>query len=998
MSPAPELKATLTLPQTAFPMKANLPQNEPLRLARWAELDIYAELRKAGVGRPAYILHDGPPYANGPMHLGHALNHGLKDFVVKSKTMAGFESPYVPGFDCHGLPIEIKVDEQLGRKKLEMPVPAVLDACRAYAQKYVDLQTSQLVRIGCFGRWDKPYKTMARDYEARTLEAFYGFLEKGFVYRGLKPVYWCIHDRTALAEAEVEYEMHTSPSIYVRYPLTSDAAAINPALAGREVYAIIWTTTPWTLPASQAVAFNPDFDYVALDCDGGVYIVADELAGKVIVDCQLKSRREPHRPASQGDIVARFKGSVLERTTFQHPFLERSILGVLAEYVTADQGTGAVHTAPAHGMDDFYTGQRYGLDPFCPVDASGRLSMVKPPSLWKSELQPPFVGKKVWDANQIIIDLLKDRGALMAKSELNHSYPHCWRCHKPVIYRATEQWFIGLDRPMRDADDVLMTRSDGTPVTLRELAIKEIEKVIWDPAWGKERITNMVATRPDWCISRQRIWGVPIAVFLCQSCNQPVEDPSLNRKVVKLFEERGAEAWHTAEGDALLPNHTRRCAHCDYDVFKKETDILDVWFDSGTSWFAVAESDPDLKDAYTAFQNNEGVPVLYLEGGDQHRGWFHSSLLTSVALRGRAPYSHVSTAGWTLDEQGRAMSKSLGNGVDPVDIANRMGGEIVRLWVASIDFREDMAASENLMQRCADIYRKLRNTFKILLGNLHGFDAVRDRIPESELLPLDRYMLARTRELTEKVRDWYAAFEFHRVYHAVNEFAIVDLSNFYIDVLKDRMYTFAPTSHARRSAQTVLWQITEALGRLVAPILSFTADEVWDYLPAVEGREPSVHLAQFPKPEEVFSEDPAPLLAEWQQLFEVRDHALRHLEVARQAKVVGKALEAEIDITPSWEKEPLLKKYESSLKEIINVSKITLKKPLPGKHSEIMALGKSAIFSDCLFDLRPASGHKCARCWNFMPEVSAYGIWQNVCTRCQSALKEMGIDPPQPSD
>ena len=993
MSPAPELKATLTLPQTAFPMKANLPQNEPLRLARWAKLDLYAELRKAGQGRPAYILHDGPPYANGPLHLGHALNKGLKDFVVKSKTMAGFDSPYVPGYDCHGLPIEIKVDEQLGRKKLEMPAPAVLDACRAYAQKYVDLQTSQFERLGCFGRWDKPYKTMARDYEARTLEAFYGFLEKGFVYRGLKPVYWCIHDRTALAEAEVEYEMHTSPSVYVRYKLTSDPEAIHPALAGRVVYTIIWTTTPWTLPASLAVAFHPDFEYVALATNasgnaghtttegapslplssaarvgehepqpGPVYIVAAELAPSVVAACNLGEAKE----------LARFKGSLLERTTFQHPFLDRSILGVLATYVTADQGTGAVHTAPSHGADDFYTGQRYGLDPTCRVDASGRIHVD--PEAWHHQAPPAFDGKKVWAANPIIIAMLEESGTLLASSDLHHSYPHCWRCHHPVIFRATEQWFIGLETPVE--------RADGSKTTYRQLAIEEIDKVVWDPAWGKERITNMIATRPDWCISRQRIWGVPIAVFLCENCNQPIMDAALNRKIVDLFDREGAEAWHTTPTEALLPENPV-CKSCGEvrppgHAFRKEFDILDVWFDSGVSWFAVAESDPDLKDAYTAFQNNEGVPVLYLEGGDQHRGWFHSSLLTSVALRGRAPYSNVSTAGWTLDEQGRAMSKSLGNGVDPVDIANRLGGEIVRLWVASIDFREDMAASENLMQRCADIYRKLRNTFKILLGNLNGFDPVRDRVPESELLPLDRYMLARTRELTEKVRAWYAAFEFHRVYHAVNDFAVVDLSSFYIDVLKDRMYTFAPTSLARRSAQTVLWQITEALVRLVAPILTFTADEVWEYLPAVEGRESSVHLAQFPNPEDVFSEDPTKLLEEWKQLFVVRDAALVLLENERQAKLIGKGLEAQLKITAPGKLFDLLKRHFAGLKEILNVSEVQI---FEGTSSEMAVL--------------PASGHKCARCWNFMPEVSAYGIWENVCTRCQSALKEMGIAPPQ---
>ena len=958
MSSAPELKATLTLPQTAFPMKANLPQNEPLRLARWASLRLYEELRKAGQGRPVYLLHDGPPYANGPIHLGHALNKGLKDFVVKSKTMAGYDAPYVPGYDCHGLPIEIKVDEKLGHKKLSMPVPAVLEACRAYAQKYVDLQTEQFERIGCFGRWPEPYRTMSRPYEARTLEAFYGFLEKGFVYRGLKPVYWCIHDRTALAEAEVEYANHTSPSIYVRYRMTSDAAAVAPALAGRETYTIIWTTTPWTLPASLAVAFHPDFTYVALEsADGKIYIVAQALAEAAQKACKLEEAK----------VVAEFKGSQLERTTYRHPFLEREILGVLATYVTADTGTGAVHTAPAHGVDDFYTGQRYGLDPACRVDGAGHIHVD--PEAWPLEKPPAFDGLKVWAANPIILALLEERRALMAASDLEHSYPHCWRCHHPVIFRATEQWFISLETPIADAGK-----------SFRQLAIDEIDKVVWDPAWGKERITNMIATRPDWCISRQRIWGVPIAVFMCEGCNQPLVDAELNKKIAGMFEQEGAEAWHTTDIAKLLPAGAK-CAHCGGTAFRKETDILDVWFDSGVSWMAVCESDAELSGAYKSFQNQNGTKCLYLEGGDQHRGWFHSSLLTSVALRGRAPYSHVATAGWTLDEQGRAMSKSLGNGVDPVDIANRMGGEIVRLWVASVDFREDMAASENLMQRCAELYKKLRNTFRFLLGNLAGFDAERDCVAENELAPLDRYMLARTRDLAEKILDWYEAFEFHRVYQAVNEFAIVDLSAFYLDVLKDRMYTFAPTSHARRSAQTALWRITEALARLVAPILSFTADEVWEQLPKVEGRPVSVHLSRFMHPEEIYSENPARLIEEWKQLFAMRDQALRVLEEDRKAKIIGKGLEAQIRIEASGAQLELLRRYESGLKEFLNVSSV-----------EVVEGGEQKITA------QPASGSKCARCWNFMPQVSAYGIWNDVCPRCQSALKEMRIAPPQPED
>ncbi len=602
--------------------------------------------------------------------------------------------------------------------------------------------------------------------------------------------------------------------------------------------------------------------------------------------------------------------------------------------------------------------------------------------------------------------MLEERGALLSATDLSHSYPHCWRCHHPVIFRATEQWFISLETPVE--------RGDGSETTFRKLAIEEIDKVVWDPAWGKERITNMIATRPDWCISRQRIWGVPIAVFLCEGCNQPIVDPALNRGIVELFEKEGAESWHTTPLERLLPS-AAKCAHCGGASFRKETDILDVWFDSGVSWFAVCESDPELSPAYKSFQDRKGTEVLYLEGGDQHRGWFHSSLLTSVALRGRAPYSHVATAGWTLDEQGRAMSKSLGNGVDPVDIANRMGGEIVRLWVASVDFREDMAASENLMQRCAELYKKLRNTFRFLLGNLkHSlpafgiaaeFDPARDRVAEADLLPLDRYMLARTRELTEKILGFYAAFEFHRVYHALNEFAIVDLSAFYLDVLKDRMYTFAPTSAARRSAQTVLWQITEALVRLVAPILSFTADEVWEHLPKVEGREVSVHLALFPRPKEIFSEDPAPVLEEWKQLFAIRDSAMRELEVFRQSGKIGKALDAELLITASGQALTLLQRHADGLKEILNVSAVKVaeaKGTTVAEYDETSTIaissGDKLMMLDSAVTPSPASGSKCARCWNYMPEVSDYGVWQNVCTRCQSVLKEMGIHPPQPEE
>ncbi len=940
---SPELKKTLTLPETTFPMKANLPQNEPSRLQNWVETGLYRQIRDTRRGAKKYILHDGPPYANGPIHLGHALNKCLKDFVVKARTMAGYDAPYVPGWDCHGLPIEIKVDEQLGRKKHEMAPADFLEACRAYAQKYVDLQRDQFVRLGVFGAWDTPYLTMSKPYEADTLATFYRFFEQGFVYKGLKPVYWCLHDRTALAEAEVEYEMHTSPSVYVRYALTSDPAALAPELTGRTVSTIIWTTTPWTLPASLAVAFHPEFEYVALQvASGEVYLVVAELAAKVAEACNLGAAME----------IARFPGAKLERATFQHPFLDRQILGVTATYVTTEQGTGAVHTAPAHGADDFLTGRRYGLNAECNVDNAGKLRNGL--DLWE--------GKTVFQANPIIIEYLKEKGVLLGQAEIYHSYPHCWRCHKPVIFRATEQWFIGMETAMpysansRSFDE---DEDDAGDATFRERALQAIHNdVQWDPKWGEERIANMIATRPDWCVSRQRVWGVPIAIFLCGACHEPLRDRELNAHVVELVRESGAAAWHNTSTEALLGD--RACPRCKATGrWEKETDILDVWFDSGSSWSAVLDADKAL-----------GTPAdLYFEGGDQHRGWFHTSLLTSVGTSEdhTAPYKKVATSGWTLDEQGRAMSKSLGNGVDPNDIANRLGAEIVRLWVASVDFREDVAASENLMQRVADNYRKLRNTFRFLLGNLSGFVPGEHAVADEQLLPLDRYMLGRMDELTAKVLPWYEAMEFHRIYHAVNEFCIVELSALYLDVLKDRMYTLATTSVERRSAQTVLWRIAEALVRLVAPVLSFTAEEVWEYLPKLADREPSVHLALFPAVS-VQTQDAA-----WVTVFTVRDDVLRSLEEGRKEKRFGKALEAQVHITLPAEEFATMRSLEASLKELFNVSQVVL---LQGTTRSVESVA--------------AEGQKCGRCWNYRDDVAAYGPWPEVCGRCATALEIMG--------
>ncbi len=932
-----ELKSTLQLPQTDFAMKANLPQREPDRLKRWEQAGLYEQIRQARAGAPKYVLHDGPPYANGALHFGHALNKGLKDFVVKSKTMSGFDSPYVPGWDCHGLPIEIKVDEKLGSKKQEMTPLAVRHACRDYAQRFLELQRSQFVRLGVFGRWQQPYSTMSPEYESHTVETFFAFFERGFVYKGLKPVFWCIHDRTALAEAEVEYEMHTSPSVWVKYAFTSDPALIDARLAGKPVNTIIWTTTPWTLPASLAVAFHPDFEYVALESKGEVYIVAEALAEATKETCNLQDARE----------IARFPGAKMDRSTFQHPFLDRSILGVLADYVTTDQGTGAVHTAPSHGVDDFYTGARYGLDQTSNVDEAGRI---------RNGL-PEYEGKTVFKANPFIIELLKERGALMAAQEIHHSYPHCWRCHNPVIFRATEQWFISMETPMENAD--------GKKVTFRDRVLDEIESVAWDPSWGQERIHNMVATRPDWCISRQRVWGVPIPVFMCRTCHQPLNDSAVNRGIVDLFAREGADAWYTRDAKDLLPVGTK-CA-CGGDDFRKEMDILDVWFESGASQAAVLGVERDLP----------WPADLYLEGGDQHRGWFQSSLLCGVGVRNASPYRKAATVGWVLDEQGRALSKSLGNGEDPAKIADRLGAEIIRLWVASVDFREDVVISEGLLSRSAEGYRKLRNTLRYMLGSLHGFDPARDAVPFVEMEPFDGYILLRAADLTTKVREWYDEFAFHRVLQAINEFCTVDLSAVYLDLLKDRMYTFAPTSRARRSAQTAIWKIAEALIRLLAPVLSFTSEEAWEFLPPVASRESSVHLAYFPArkdlaPTEVTTAQAEATLEDWNSLFAVRNIVLLALEEARQEKKIGKALEAKVRIAAPETTLALLQKYEGSLKELMNVSQVEIESG-----------------ADLKVTVLPADGLRCERCWNYRTDIGLDPRWPTVCGRCVEALRAM---------
>jgi isoleucyl-tRNA synthetase len=964
-----DLKSTLNLPKTDFPMKANLPQNEPKMLARWERERLYDRIREAHKGQPIYVMHDGPPYANGPLHLGTALNKTLKDFVVKCRSMSGYDAPYVPGWDCHGLPIEIKVDDQLGRKKLDLDPIEVREECRKYAQKYLDLQREQFKRIGVFGRWDRPYSTMDPEYESVVLESFYSFYEQGLVYKGLKSVYWCIHDKTALAEAEVEYEMESSPSIWVRYPLTSDPAKIDATLGGkRNVATIIWTTTPWTLPASMAVTFAPDAEYVALDAGEWIYIVAKELGQQTIEKCGLES---PTLSPTAGDkggapaVVASFPGAKLEYATFAHPFLDRCVLGVLGDYVTMDTGTGAVHTAPAHGAGDFATGVKYGINLHCDVDDAGILHNGL----------PEYDGEQVFKANPRIIELLKSRGVLLGSEKIEHSYPHCWRCHNPIIFRATEQWFISMEGKLPPPQAVQNRDLPGTLEpggTLRSRSLEEIKKVVWDPAWGEERISNMIATRPDWCISRQRVWGVPIAMFQCEGCHEFVNDKAAQRAVVELFAREGSNSWYRYSAEEILPPGTK-CQKCGGTKFRKEMDIVDVWFESGSSHAAVLGREPGLP----------WPADLYLEGGDQHRGWFHSSLLCAVGTKSGAPYRRVATAGWTLDPQGRAQSKSLGNTVDPIEIADKLGAEIIRLWVASVDFREDVMASDELMQRIAESYRKLRNTFRYILGNLHGFDPQHDAVAFAQMQEFDQYILLRASDLTKDVRDHYDNFVFHKVYQRLKDFCIVDLSAIYFDVLKDRLYTSAPKSQARRSAQTALWRLGEALVRLLAPVTSFTSEEVWGFMPTVEGRPESVHVTEFPKPEDLTGAmtdglDVASLEADWDALLSVRSEALKALEEARIAKRIGGSLEAQLHLAAAEKLYPVLDRHRDQLRYLFIVSDVVLEK-LPASNGD----------AGLVITVNNAPGQKCERCWNYSTRVGEDKAYPTVCERCSTVLSEI---------
>jgi isoleucyl-tRNA synthetase len=931
MAETSDYKKTLNLPETAFPMKANLPQNEPKRLEIWRGMDLYSRIREVSAGRPKFVLHDGPPYANARIHIGHALNKILKDIVVKSRTMAGFDAPYVPGWDCHGLPIEHAVDKQLGSKKKEMSEADFRRACRDFADKNIDLQRDDFIRLGVFGDWFNPYTTMSFHYEAMIADALGRFMQTGMVYKGLKPVHWCTHCQTALAEAEVEYRDHTSPSIYVRFRMSDEAVRQLDLPIEKPLYAVIWTTTPWTLPANLAIAVKPDIDYDVVEHDGTNYVIAADLTKAVMETFGWSDYR----------VVKVFKGMSLEHLAYRHAFLPREGPLVLGDYVTTDTGTGLVHTAPGHGADDFNTGRRYGLDIYTPVNHRGQFTDDVP--LW--------AGMHVFKANPLIVEHLAERGALLKSETITHSYPHCWRCKNPVIFRATEQWFISMD-------------DKG----LRERALAEIEKVKWFPAWGHDRMRGMVENRPDWCISRQRLWGVPITVLYCEGCGEAVTSPELFAKVREIFEREGADAWFDRPAeDFLPPGHA--CAKCGGAAFRKERDILDVWFDSGSSHIAVLQSRPELT----------WPADVYLEGHDQHRGWFQSSLLIGTGVEGGAPYRGVVTCGFVLNESGEKMSKSTGNALSPQDVIKQNGADILRLWVAVVDYTDDIPFGPQILTRVGEGYRKLRNTARYLLANLHDFDPPADALPAEQLLDVDKWALARAAETFERCRRAYEEYEFHAVYHRTLDLCTVDLSALYIDISKDTIYCDAPASRSRRSAQTAMYLIAQGLAAVLAPILSFTAEEIYLELPGP--KEPSVHLTELPR-----IDTPIIDVAAWERIFRIREAVSKVLERARAAGEIGKSIDADVqlhcDVVPSV----LTGTADIDLSKVFIVSHVDV---LPADETlsdfvEIDGVGRVGITTT------PARGRKCGRCWLYREEVANDG---DLCERCERVLGSLA--PPE---
>jgi len=925
-----DYKNTLNLPKTSFPMKANLPKLEPQILQKWEEGRIYQKLRGIAKDRPKYILHDGPPYANGHIHIGTALNKILKDLILKSKNMAGFNAEYVPGWDCHGLPIEHQVDKELGSQKSSLTITEKRKLCRDFAAKYLDIQRQEFKRLGVMGEWDNPYQTMSYDYEATIAREFGKFVAKGSVYRGKKPVYWCASCETALAEAEVEYEDHESPSITVKFPALSDFGEPFPILKGKKVFVLIWTTTPWTIPGNLAIAFHPDQSYVAAEVDGEVWIMAEALIEQVME----KAGRKGYA------VLAKFLGKQVEGLKCRHPFYDRESLLILARYITLDTGTGCVHTAPGHGQEDYESGIEYNIPIYSPVDDQGRFT----------DDVRFFAGQFVFEANEAVIRKLAEVGALINSETYIHQYPNCWRCKNPIIFRATEQWFISMEK-------------NG----LRQKALDAIDRVTWIPRWGRDRIYGMIQNRPDWCISRQRAWGVPIVAFICKSCQEILVEERLIEYVAGLFEKEGADIWFNHPAKELLPSGTR-CPKCRGEEFSKETDILDVWFDSGVSYAAVCEKRPNLKSPAD----------MYLEGSDQHRGWFHSSLLASVGTRGQAPYISVLTHGFVVDGEGRKMSKSFGNVIAPDEVISRYGAEILRLWVAAEDYRDDIRISEEILTRLSEAYRRIRNTCRFLLGNLYDFDPQKDRVADGQLLELDRWILLRLQKLISRLREAYANFEFHVVFHSLHNFCTIDLSALYLDILKDRLYTSPASSRERRAAQTALLKILDALVRLMATILSYTAEEVWKQLPGARERAESVHLTLFPDVESQYIDEK--LEERFERLLQVRAEVSKALEGARRNKLIGNSLEAAVTLNAPEKLLSFLRQQEALLKDFFIVSRVEfVPSPPPGAFLSSEVEGLSILITRAL-------GKKCERCWVYDPNVGQSLDHPSVCPRCANAL------------
>ena len=922
-----DYKDTLNLPKTDFPMRANLPNREPEQLKRWQQIGLNDQLETVNQGKKSFVLHDGPPYANGHLHMGHALNKILKDIIIKSKRMDGFFTPYVPGWDCHGLPIELMVDKKLGKKKREMSKADFRRQCREYAKVWVKTQSEEFQRLGIFGNWEDPYLTMNPGYEATTARELARLVERGSLFKGKKPIHWCSSCVTALAEAEVEHANHTSPSIYVKFPYVDELPEALSNLEGRPISFVIWTTTPWTIPANLGICLNPELPYVAIEANGEVLILAEGLYEAVMKTLGIEDY----------SVVATFAAELFENKNCKHPFYDRNSLLMLADHVTLEAGTGCVHTAPGHGQDDYQVGLKYGLEIYNPVDDYGR---------YRQDLEL-FGGMKLKDANQAVNEKLTEVGALLYESSVEHSYPHCWRCKKPIIFRATEQWFISMEKN-----------------DLRTKALQEIERVEWIPSWGRNRIYNMIEARPDWCISRQRSWGVPITIVYCEKCGEALDDGKVMHYIADQFEETGSDIWFEKDASELLPPGTV-CPDCGHDKFTKETDILDVWFDSGVSHAAVCEQRNYL----------QSPADLYLEGSDQHRGWFHSSLLESVGTRDRAPYKAVLTHGFVLDKDGRPMSKSMGNIIAPEEIIRKYGAEIIRLWVAATDYRDDIRLSQETLQRLSDAYRRIRNTARYLLSNLEGFNPATDMVADEELLELDRWALSRLSRLVEKVADAYNKYEFHVIYHAVHTYCGVDLSAFYLDILKDRLYTSPKQSTDYRSARSTMYQIVDALTRMLAPVLTFTADEIWQRLPGE--REASVHLAGFPQHNSHYQD--SQLEERYEQLQKVRSEVSKQLENARADKQLGQSLEAKVLLDVPAGYQQLMTEYLDLLPTYFIVSQVELTTDLP-------AAVEAENIPGLKLQILPAEGEKCERCWNYATSVGQDSEHPTICARCVAAL------------